>query len=1503
MRRVLDHLVGGLFLSVLLVSSVHASVSPTIPIPQFKQLSTADGLSQDTVNDLLIAPDGYLWVATEFGLHRYDGYRVSLAPAPLNGLPIVRLAVDQQGRLWAGTRYSGIYVFDLSSGEIIKHLKLPFEDNESIMQTMEGFIADRADASLLAVSNRVIRVGTSGEVGEELVSIGDSLVDTHRWIRAIHRLGDVLYIGTTAGCIAYHLKLDVMRSVQLVPESQKNKDNSNVKAFYNSGDRVYIGTVEGLYSTSHQQVIDYLESAASFPTVEVILPQRNIWQIVDSQRGTYLATDHGLYLLSNSNAETLHIFRTSDGRIPISDDDLKTVALDKHGNLWLGTQSDGALYWSADALGFQTISQHTHSQLSHDQVWTIHESDNGLIWIGTQNGLNAYEPDTGEVTSYLVNQDEKQVESASSIYQILPLGEGKLWLTTASEVGLFDTSTGHYSEVTLTGAASMPKYVWGANLDARGRVWFVAEAGIYTYEPDTNKLTLNEKLSAKFNINEVAGILSTESEFPNELMLSVSGALWQLNTETNEVDKVHEVEGEIGPYEYAESVVFDHDNRLWVSYSGHGLYVVDRQTKQVVAHYDAKNSGLESDTLYQLTTDSKGNIWTSSHTGLYRYSFDTETFQQFDVTQGLLTNEFNGGASSKLDDGRIVFGSVKGAVAVTPSAFNVAPEHQGKVKVSDIRLLSGGLDYPLVDLTGEKVVIDHDDVGLVVEFTTVDYKYSDQTRFRYTLSGDKSIQSPPSKEAFAVFPNLSPGEYQLTIYAQDPGSGESLIPAYLSIHVMHAPWSSPLALSLYVLLTLTLFGAWLYHRQLGRQRLIEANTSLQENQRRLQLALAVSNSGVWEWQADTNQCYEPRIKDVLGYSSDRIDMDEFHALIHPEDRQHAIDHWQAFLDNSQAIFDISYRLKGNDNLWYWFRDLGRAVSRDEDGQALQASGIYTNITETRINEERAKLFGEAYKNTQDWVVILNARQAPIAANDAFLRVFGYRHEGELTAQKADFSFGVDKEKRRYYTSVISHLALNDYWQGEDLITPSDGQSRDVQVRISAVSMSPAKEAAELYYVVILTDISEQKQAENELKQLANYDPLTNLPNRSLLMDRIKQGIHHARRYKNQMALLFVDLDKFKQVNDSMGHEAGDSLLQEIANRMQLVLRGGDTVARLGGDEFVILSSDYDSVEDVTHMADRIIHTVERPVVLNGQEVTVSCSIGIALFPDDAGDSSALLRNADIAMYHAKEMGRGHFQFFAEHMNERAHGQLEAEQELRRAFAQQEFINYYQPIMDTANDCIMGYELLLRWQKQGQLISPADFIPMAEDMGLIVPMTIQAIERGVEFLKTQYGKMESCYLSVNLSPVHFESDMDMSQVLSALDDANLPPSVITFEITEGVLMKDYQQARQTMGELKSAGFRLALDDFGTGYSSLKYLKEFPLDLLKIDKSFVADIGLDKNDEQIIATILMMASNLDMQCIAEGIESEQQKAFLEKLGCFWHQGFYYHKPMSQEQCGKL
>ena len=490
------------------------------------------------------------------------------------------------------------------------------------------------------------------------------------------------------------------------------------------------------------------------------------------------------------------------------------------------------------------------------------------------------------------------------------------------------------------------------------------------------------------------------------------------------------------------------------------------------------------------------------------------------------------------------------------------------------------------------------------------------------------------------------------------------------------------------------------------------------------------------------------------------------------------------------------------------------------------------------------------------------------------------------------------EDRRRTLKAWSELAQNH----QSFVVEVGFEQEDNSITWTIIEASVLFDSkGEVYgYMGAISDITDLKNAQLQMENLAFYDPLTSLSNRRLFKDRLSKAVAESKRRGTFIALLYLDLDQFKRINDSLGHDAGDQLLVEFAIRLQDCVRESDTVSRIGGDEFTVLLTDIDSSHGVHSIAEKILISLSRPVMLNNQEVINTVSIGITVAPSDGDDDISLLRNADLAMYQAKAKGRNNFQFFSESMNSEMMGYLKIEKDLRTSInAENEFVIYYQPKIDLINNRFVGAEALIRWIPDGQeMINPDRFIPIAEESGLIVPIGKWVLRRACLQIKQLLDLgvwPHDARVAVNLSARQFSDPDLVSNLKETLEITGCPVSVLELEITESTLMDNVESAISTMYQIKEMGIAIAIDDFGTGYSSLSYLKRFPIDILKVDRSFVMDIPNDLDDMAITAAVVAMAHKLNLRVVAEGIETKDQLDFLRSNRCEYGQGYLIARPM--------
>jgi diguanylate cyclase (GGDEF)-like protein/PAS domain S-box-containing protein len=548
-------------------------------------------------------------------------------------------------------------------------------------------------------------------------------------------------------------------------------------------------------------------------------------------------------------------------------------------------------------------------------------------------------------------------------------------------------------------------------------------------------------------------------------------------------------------------------------------------------------------------------------------------------------------------------------------------------------------------------------------------------------------------------------------------------------------------------------------------------------------------------------------------------------------------------------------------------------------------------------ESQLRLAARVIARSGEGIIIADADGRIIDVNSAFENITGYSREESIGRNPNFLSSG--RQDSAFYATMWQTLNEQGFWQGEIW-----NRRKNNEVFPEWLSLSAIRDDAGVVinYVATFSDVTEAKAREARIQHMAHHDFLTGLPNRFLLTDRFQQVAAAAERNNSRFAVLFIDLDRFKNVNDTLGHSVGDQLLRDVASRLCSMVRGTDTISRQGGDEFLVLLGEIDTPEAAAMVARKLMQVLSEPFVLDGHPVTMTPSIGIAISPEDGSDLDSLLKHADLAMYDAKQQGRNNYQFFRREMNARSLELLLMESDLRQALRKSEFELHYQPQVSIKDGRPLGLEALLRWRHPERgLVSPADFIPMAEETGLILPIGQWVLNTACHQLARwrANGWPDLC-VAVNLSAAQFRQQDLLGQVEMALSAAHLPAEALELEVTESILMIDADGTAKMLHALNAMGVRLSIDDFGTGYSSLAYLKRFSVSTLKVDRSFVQGIGSDNEDAAICTAIIGLARSLHLSVVAEGVETQAQHDWLAKAGCHIVQGYFTGKPLPADSC---
>jgi diguanylate cyclase (GGDEF)-like protein/PAS domain S-box-containing protein len=678
--------------------------------------------------------------------------------------------------------------------------------------------------------------------------------------------------------------------------------------------------------------------------------------------------------------------------------------------------------------------------------------------------------------------------------------------------------------------------------------------------------------------------------------------------------------------------------------------------------------------------------------------------------------------------------------------------------------------------------------------------------------------------------------------------------------------------------------------------------ALRDSQERLDLALAASDLASWEWNIGTGEVQlSSHFSHMLGYQAGEIGnrVEAWAALTHPEDLPRVQAQLVRHFKGETLMHEAEYRMRTKSGQWRWMQTVGRVVEQDASGRAVRMSGTHRDVTAYKRTTDLVRKLSLAVEQSANMVVITDPEGVIEYVNPKFCKTTGYGRE-EILGRELWTLKSLDMPATTF-RQIQDTLKSGGEWHGE-----LHNRKRNGEFYWCLESISPVRDehGSITNFVSVAEDISERKHAETTIRHLAYYDPLTGLPNRRLFRDRLEQTRTAAQRNGNLFGLMYLDLDRFKNVNDTLGHEIGDMLLKAAAQRISDCLRKGDTMARLGGDEFGVIVAEARRQEDLVKVAEKIIRSLQTPFLLNGFELFTSTSIGISVFPTDATDLDTLVKNADIALYRAKEQGRNNFQFFIAEMTARSMERLVMENRLRHAASRGELALFFQPQVSLSTGRATGAEALLRWRSpELGLLQPAEFVPMAEDTGLIVPIGDWVFQAAFEQLRQwRDAGVALQRVAVNLSPRQFRQPGLNERIEAAIRGAGIDPSVVELEITENTAMSNPELTQTLLEKLRRIGVQIAIDDFGTGYSSLATLKHFPVTRLKIDKAFVHHIVDDPGDAAIVLAIIRMAHSLKLPVVAEGVESESQLGFLQSHGCDEAQGNLFSQPLPAEEVAR-
>ncbi len=1489
--QALARLLSAMFCTCVSAIAIAGPVSGELSVSDyyFLRVDGSRGLAQNTVEALHQDSRGFIWIATQAGLHRYDGNALILYqhepgnPGSLSENMIGTLC-ETRDSLWVGTLGGHLNRLHLRTGVI------------------------------------------------ERVSLGER--PGHAVVNALLCDEDFIHVATSSGLVNLRL------------------NNGDVAAIHDAGEERIDAVARGRsgaiwYSSSHA-----LSVASANEPARVINVGTVNFLSADRAHELLLASSNGLYALDTPEHSQLQRIWPPEGEIG---GDVRGLARDVEGRLWLAVRGRGLLRLDADYANSRWIEINTQgaSGPRESALRSLLLDSQQRLWLGTDIGGVLHSDSSGSRFQWLHPRPSDAVRSSGfAIRAIAEDEQGQLWLGGDSG-GLWMIDA---QRQTWTDFAA----VWRALLQVADGEITAVNALLYRpperllaatthglLEIDIKTLAISRwNLPAEFTQfeNQVRAMLFDDDEglwlasFGHGLLLLPSdqtaplhfhrdaeapqkllgntllalhedpqGRLWVASTEG--LSRIHQRQAvTIAPQpddaqglsgRIVRAIAHDESGTIWIA-THSGLNRIDSQgpeSDDFRFTRFGRQPGLPGVVLYGLLADGQGGLWISSNQGLIRRDLEDGSFRAFSVDDGLQGLEFNGGAQLRLNSGELAFGGINGVNLFQPERTL----HSG----GSPRLLlsawsAGGQRIPIHDgRLPEQIALQAGQDTLSLEFTVLDFVDPHQHRLAWRMNGlnDQWVDAGSSRTV--TFSHLAAGNYLFELRAMDDSGRWDLPGLQAMIAVPVPPLRQPMALAGYLVASSLMMVAMTLMLRRRRVRRSAQHRALRLSEDRLHWALWGSSEGLWDWNLVSGEVYRSGMREVLGYDIDQLQSNaQWHReRIHADDLSRVQQQLRQHLDGDSDHYQAEYRIRHAHGHWIWLLDRGKVVERDSSGRPLRMAGTQRDFTRMRQADDERRIAAEVIRSMAEAVTVTDLEFRFTSVNPAFEKTTGYPFR-DIAGDNASL-LNSPLQDQADYARVRRQLREHGHWRGELWQRRRDGSDMLCWLELGLVRDNNGNAS---HYVAVLTDITERRRGEQKLRFLAKYDTLTGLPNRVLLGERLTQALTRAGRQDRGVAVLFMDLDHFKHVNDSMGHAAGDALLQHIARRLSAQIREGDTVARLGGDEFTLVMEDVENSDAVVALAERVLQALREPASINGHELVISPSLGIALYPEHGRSADELLKNADTAMYAAKARGRDNYQIYSQQLAEETRDRIGLEASLRRALERDELRLVYQPKLRLRDRRVIGVEALLRWRSEEHGdVAPGRFIGIAEDTGLIVSIGDWVLRQAcLQLGQWQRLGLDDLTMAVNVSVMQLLRGDMATRLRDALQLGSVEGTQIEIELTESLLMANADQASELLSELKALGARVAIDDFGTGYSSLAYLKRLPIDTLKVDKAFISDICLDPEDATIVSTIIAMGQAMGLKVVAEGVENLAQMQFLQGRACDEIQGHYFSAPLEADAC---
>ena len=1397
------------------------------------------GISNPRVVDLQPLPDNRMLIAMRKHLFLYDGANYELqnltSPQWFGDLSLQRVSRLQQisAGQFAVFDTEQILLLDLNNR---RHtlIQAPMPDAGTATEPLQIFTSATVDAGNQILFNR----------NAELFSLD----------KQSHRL---TALGLT----------DIMAG----------KDYGRINALLLDGNRLWLGTSRGLHCidlTTRQLVPHRFQPDSSAPVKITALTRLDDQQLA-------IATSHGLYSYHPDTHLTQYYSETASQH-------LTSLLRDQQGSIWVGTRTDGIHLYTRPASDSEALNHHRQDwqQLHSGSTWSVYKQGEQL-WVGGSNGLQLLDYARQQRWDVPLMLDTQGQDSRKTIYALAPHGDSML---AGGSAGLYRIFPERREVIALHDQLGdgqlLSKLILGISVTADNRVWLATNRGIYLWHPDNNRL---ERMDLT---GDGSRYFSTQVFIDSRQRTWMATSLGLVLRHPDSGQFVHfmQQEGATSSPNTIMDILELAPDQLLVAFRNKSVRLLDVSQgltrPQII---DINQRWSLPDRSYMSLSRIGQRILLASTQGLLAFNLQDKSSELYQRQDGLHNDNFSQ-MTKFVDDNHVYLGTVSGLLKLSPDALTHHPT-PAPARISRIHLHTG--DEGRRDLLPDKsrLMLPSTLEMMTVEISTFDYPNPADNRIKYRLLPDLQHFTPLTNHKELNLAGLSPGSYTLEVISEHQGRWQAL-PDSLHFTIATPLYQSPWALALYTLLICSLITYWWWQNREKQLASLRHNRVLKRSEERLKLALWGSDSHMWLWDDHQALLFITDLSTLTGRPEpDFFTMNQWLARVHPDDRQRVESDWQGHRLSNNTSYADEYRIAGRHD-WIWLKVTGKKTVHEENDQVINSAGTYLDITEQKALEDENVMFSQTFANSNDAVLVLDSRYRILSINPAVTKLTGYQTK-ELLNRSVALLF--DPQFKSAATGMARKLSQFQQIQGEAKVCSRTGVLLPVQYTASYV-VDQQDRGNRIF--VILQDIRKRLEVEEKLTRLANFDRLTGLANRSLFRKRLEQSIGIAKQQQSKLALLFVNLDSFKAVNDTYGTPVGDRLLKKVGRKLlQFTNNSEDRVARIGSDEFALILPSQTSSQAIEHSAGSLLDRLSRPFNIDGHQVFTTASLGISVWPEDADNAEALLHNANAAMTHAKEDGRNNYQYFSRARSEAAFRKLFIEQELRKATGGHQFELHYQPKIRIDDDCIAGAEALLRWHHPTEgPISPAEFIPVSEQSGLIIEISQWVLQQAIAQAARWRQSGIDIKISVNVSALHFREAAFVQQLLDYTAACELPPENLCIEITEGALMTDTKDPMTAICQLRAHGFEVSIDDFGTGYSSLSYLKRFPVSELKIDKSFIDRLPQDSGDQAIVSSIISLGQNLLLDVTAEGVEDEQQRQLLADLGCDQIQGYLYSKPLA-------